>query len=162
MVKKEFYPLDFGYDNTGNVVIYGKTTGNERIVVKDDSIKPFFYVFENGKKAGEIENVRIKEENKIYKVLKTEIVKKKYFDKDQPWLRSKSFKKAYMTCMLQALINEGYRVDPIMISRGWLEFDTAEDYEKYNKWLKDSSLGKYFCHNISIFSFCILFDSAFL
>ena len=82
MVKKEFYPLDFGYDNTGNVVIYGKTTGNERIVVKDDSIKPFFYVFENGKKAGEIENVRIKEENKIYKVLKTEIVKKKYFDKE--------------------------------------------------------------------------------
>ena len=30
--------------------------------------------------------------------------KEKYFDKEEPWLRSKSFKKAYMTCMLQALI----------------------------------------------------------
>ena len=62
MVKKEFYPLDFEYDNVGHVVIYGKTTGNERIVVKDDSIKPFFYVFENGKKAEEIENIRVNEE----------------------------------------------------------------------------------------------------
>jgi len=81
MTKKEFYPLDFDYDREG-IVIYGKTTNNERIVVKDNSIKPYFYVLENGKRAKEIENIRVKEENRIYKVLKTEIVKKKYHGKD--------------------------------------------------------------------------------
>lgn len=70
--------------------------------------------------------------------------KKKYLNKDEPWLKSKSFKKAYMTCMLQALINEGYRVDSIKIKHSWLEFDTTNDYERYNQWLKDGSLKKFF------------------
>lgn len=69
--------------------------------------------------------------------------KKEYFDKDVKWLRSKSFKKAYMTCMLQALINEGYEVRPIIISRGWLEFDCVKDYEKYNNWLKEGSIKRF-------------------
>ncbi len=66
------------------------------------------------------------------------------FHKDEPWLRSKSFKKAYMTCMLQALINAGQEVKPVIISRGWLEFDTVEDYEKYNMWLKEGSITQFF------------------
>ncbi len=70
--------------------------------------------------------------------------KQQYYRLDQPWLRSKSFKKAYMTCMLQALINAGQEVKPIIIQRGWLEFDTVEDYEKYTQWLKEGSLGKFF------------------
>lgn len=72
------------------------------------------------------------------------INKEKYFDKNEPWLHSKSFKKAYMTDMLQSLINSGHRVEPILIKRGWLEFDTVEDYENYSKWLKDSSLDRFF------------------
>ncbi len=71
----------------------------------------------------------------------------KYYDKNEPWLRSKSFKRAYMTCMLQAIINSGQKVEPIKISRGWLEFDTTEDYEKYNQWLKDRTLGRFFSFN---------------
>ena len=62
------------------------------------------------------------------------------YHRDEPWLRSKSFKKAYMTCMLQALINAGHEVKPIVINRGWLEFDTVEDYEKYNKGLQEGGL----------------------
>ena len=73
--------------------------------------------------------------------------KKKYYSKDEPWLRSKSFKKAYMTCMLQAIINAGYIVKPITISRGWLEFDTEQDYEKYSKWLKEGTLNRFFDAN---------------
>lgn len=69
--------------------------------------------------------------------------KEKYFNKNVPWLRSKSFKKAYMTCMLQALINEGQKVEPIIINRGWLEFDTIKDYEKYGQWLEDGSLKRF-------------------
>lgn len=70
--------------------------------------------------------------------------KERYSGKDKPWLRSKSFKKAYMTCMLQAIINAGYRVDPIIIKHGWLEFDTIDDYEKYNKWLSTRELDRFF------------------
>ena len=62
---------------------------------------------------------------------------------DQPWLRSKSFKKAYMTCILQALINAGQEVKPIIIRRGWLEFDTVDDYERYTQWLEEGSLGRF-------------------
>jgi len=70
--------------------------------------------------------------------------KEKYFNKDEPWLRSKSFKKAYMTCMLQALINDGNVVQPIKIKHGWLEFDTVEDYEKYSTWLDEGKLNRFY------------------
>jgi len=66
-----------------------------------------------------------------------------YFNKDEHWMKSKSFKKAYMTCMLQALINEGYEVNPIIIKHGWLEFDTVEDYEKYNDWLDSGKINHF-------------------
>ncbi len=70
--------------------------------------------------------------------------KKKYFDKDEPWMRSKSFKKAYMTCMLQAIINTGYIIQPIIIRHGWLEFDTETDYEKATKWLENGTLKRFY------------------
>ena len=70
--------------------------------------------------------------------------RKKYFDKDVKWMNSKSFKKAYMTCMLNAIIKSGYIINPVIIQNGWLEFDTREDYEKYNKWHKNGTLGRFF------------------
>ena len=73
--------------------------------------------------------------------------KKKYYNKDEPWLRSRSFKKAYMTSLLQAVINAGYTVKPIAIARGWLEFDTEQDYERYKKWLDDRTLIRFFDFN---------------
>ena len=66
--------------------------------------------------------------------------REKYFSSDSSWMRSKSFKKAYMTCMLQAIIDAGYRVDPIVIIKGWMEFDTVEDYEKANEWLENGTI----------------------
>ena len=69
--------------------------------------------------------------------------REKYFESPEPWLNSKSFKKGYMTDMIQAIINDGVRVDPIEIKRGWLEFDTTEDYELYQKWLGDGTMEKF-------------------
>ena len=66
-----------------------------------------------------------------------------HYDKDTPWLRSKCFRQGYMTCMLQALVNAGYRVSPIYISHGWMEFDTVEDYERSIKWHRDGSLSRF-------------------
>ncbi len=69
--------------------------------------------------------------------------KKLYWDKDEKWKRSKSFKKAYMTCMLQELIDNNIIVSPIIIQHGWMEFDTVEDYDKAIKWLKEGSINRF-------------------
>ncbi len=66
-----------------------------------------------------------------------------YYHSDSPWKRSKSFRKAYMTCMLQELIDEGYDVNPIVIRRGWLEFDNVDDYERYHNWVIEGSISKF-------------------
>ncbi|MFQ5620456.1 MAG: NTP transferase domain-containing protein [Candidatus Nanoarchaeia archaeon] len=70
--------------------------------------------------------------------------KEKWYGKDAPWLRSKSFKNGYMTCMLQALINNEIEVNPIVVQRGWLEFDTVEDLESYTKWLNEGTLSRFY------------------
>ncbi len=73
--------------------------------------------------------------------------KKRFFGKDEPWLGSKSFKKAFMTSMLMAMIKEGYELNPIIIRHGWLEFDTVQDYERAEKWLKEGSLERFYNSN---------------
>ncbi len=83
MTKADFYPIDFDYNSSGDILIYGRTTNNERILVKDGSIKPYFYVLSDSKNlVNEIENISVKEENKIYRVAKAELVKKKFHDRD--------------------------------------------------------------------------------
>lgn len=69
--------------------------------------------------------------------------KEKYWNKDEKWLNSKSFKQAYMTDMLQAIINSGYKIWPVHIKNGWLEFDTEEDYEKVMKWFGEGILSRF-------------------
>lgn len=70
--------------------------------------------------------------------------KAEYWENDKKFMNSKSFKKLYMTDMMQLLINSNYKVYPIIIKRGWLEFDTNEDYEKSTEWLKNGTLGRFF------------------
>ena len=43
---------------------------------------------------------------------------------------SPSLKKAYLTDMLQELINNNIKIDPIIISGKWCEVDTIEDFKK--------------------------------
>ena len=69
--------------------------------------------------------------------------KEEYGDKDERWLNSKSFKRAYMTDILQAIINSGFDVWPVHIFGGWIEFDTKEDYEQATKWFKEGTLNKF-------------------
>lgn len=67
-----------------------------------------------------------------------------YFDKGERFLNSKSFKKMYMTDMMQLIINSGQKVHPIRIMHGWLEFDTNEDYEKAMEWVKEGTMKRFF------------------
>lgn len=68
----------------------------------------------------------------------------KFYDSGQPWFNSPSFKKAYMTCMLMAIINSGFPVTAVPINRGWLEFDTVDDYERVVQWQKEGSIRRFF------------------
>lgn len=56
---------------------------------------------------------------------------------DKPWQQSgKSVRKAYMTDLLNAIIESGRNVKAVHFKNGWIEFDTNEDYEKAIEWCK--------------------------
>lgn len=60
---------------------------------------------------------------------------------DQPWQQSgKVVKKAYMTDLLNAIIESGKEVKAIHFNNGWIEFDTNEDYENACRWAENKSL----------------------
>ena len=55
-------------------------------------------------------------------------VKKIFWNK--PFQRAKIFQKAYLTDMIQELVDIGIKVHCVVIKRGWKEIDTVEDYKK--------------------------------
>ena len=67
------------------------------------------------------------------------IVENAYLNfEDKPWQQSgKPVRKAYMTDLLNAVIESGEKVKAIHFCNGWIEFDTNEDYENACKWVED-------------------------
>ncbi len=62
---------------------------------------------------------------------------------DKPWQQSgKTVRKAYMTDLLNAVIESGNTVKTVHFCNGWIEFDTNEDYERACEWVKDGSIEK--------------------
>lgn len=62
---------------------------------------------------------------------------------DQPWQQSgKVVKKAYMTDLLNAIIESGKEVKAIHFNNGWIEFDTNEDYESAIGWVERGEIEK--------------------
>ncbi|MCH5258151.1 MAG: phosphocholine cytidylyltransferase family protein [Lachnospiraceae bacterium] len=60
---------------------------------------------------------------------------------DKPWQQSgKPVRKAYMTDLIQAVIESGQSVKAECFHNGWIEFDTNEDYENACKWVEDGSI----------------------
>ena len=55
-------------------------------------------------------------------------VKKKFWNK--PFQRANFFQQAYLTDMIQELVDTGVKVHCVIIERGWKEIDTVEDYKK--------------------------------
>ena len=72
----------------------------------------------------------IKLSNKGAEIFKTHFhrCKKLYWNK--PFQRAKTFQKAYLTDMIQELVDVGVKVNCVIIEKGWKEIDTVEDYEK--------------------------------
>lgn len=71
---------------------------------------------------------------------------KSYFHKaealyrGQPFIRAKTFEKAYLTDMLQYIVNEGITVNAALIEKEWIEIDTVQDYERAEKFIADINL----------------------
>lgn len=62
---------------------------------------------------------------------------------DKPWQQSgKPVRKAYMTDLLQAVIDSGHPVKAERFNNGWIEFDTNEDYENACRWVEDGSINE--------------------
>ncbi len=55
----------------------------------------------------------------------------------------KNFPNMFMTSFLQYLIDSGQSVRAVLVSGGWLEIDTAEDLELFNRMHREGSLSDY-------------------
>jgi len=92
MAHISFFPLDITYkeiDEKAVIFLFGKTSKNEQVCVIDQNFIPYCYVLP--KKQDEINNIiddleKIQEEKKDI-VLKTEIVKKKIFGKEEQLIK---------------------------------------------------------------------------
>ncbi len=62
---------------------------------------------------------------------------------NKPWQQSgKTVRKAYMTDLLNAIIESGREVKAVHFNNGWIDFDTNEDYENAIEWVKDKSISE--------------------
>ena len=60
---------------------------------------------------------------------------------ETPWKHSgKPYPKAYMTDLLQALVDKGVQVRVKKVTNGWIEFDSESDYEKALKWVSSGEI----------------------
>ena len=64
------------------------------------------------------------------KIFKENFHRVKKFFWNKPFQRAKTFQKAYLTDMIQELVDIGIKVHCVVIKRGWKEIDTVEDYKK--------------------------------
>ena len=47
---------------------------------------------------------------------------------DKPFQRAQTFQKAYLTDLIQDMVDLGTSIHCVIIERGWKEIDTVEDY----------------------------------
>lgn len=67
----------------------------------------------------------------------------------KPWQQSgKTVRKAYMTDLLNAVIESGEKVRAERFRNGWIEFDTNEDYENACEWVKNGTIQDLIVFNI--------------
>ncbi|MBT4804623.1 NTP transferase domain-containing protein [Candidatus Woesearchaeota archaeon] len=67
---------------------------------------------------------------------------------DTPLIDGKPVRKINMTNLLQSWIDNGWTVMANKIQRGWMEFDTNEDYENALKWTENGEIKKFIDLNL--------------
>lgn len=101
----------------------------ENVILKGDKILEIGKYVDYKKCDGEfIGMIRCSEKGaKIFTKVYEES-KKKYSNKI--FQKASDFEKAYLTDLLQEIIDRGYEVNVAKIQKKWTEFDTVEDYER--------------------------------
>lgn len=61
----------------------------------------------------------------------------------RPWQTSRRFEQGYLTDLLQEAIDQGVAVEPVVTRRGWLEFDTTDDYRLATTWAREGRLAEF-------------------
>jgi choline kinase len=61
-------------------------------------------------------------------------------DTEEPFQRAAVWRKAYITDIVQELIDRGVDIDCAVIERGWAELDTVEDYQRLDEIAERQSL----------------------
>jgi choline kinase len=61
----------------------------------------------------------------------------------KPWQQARQFENAYITDILQQLIDDGMSVRPACFRGGWVEIDTAADYERLLELDRKSTLPEF-------------------
>jgi choline kinase len=62
---------------------------------------------------------------------------------EQEIIRGRKFNEIYMTDILQILIDEGIKASGVVINGGWIEVDSAADYEMYCEMYESGKLKDY-------------------
>ncbi len=60
------------------------------------------------------------------------------------WKNEDKYKNAYMTTILNDMIENGHTINAVKTDGGWLEFDTQEDISTYQEWYEKGKLRKYY------------------
>jgi|TARA_B110000495_G_scaffold62864_1_gene53393 choline kinase len=79
------------------------------------------------------------------KIIKNFYKKMKKLSKtnENPLNSNLPFELSYMTDFLQGLINEKNKLKAVLIKNGWLELDSIQDYEIYNKLYKEGTISNF-------------------
>mgnify|MGYP001235331129 CR=1 FL=1 len=65
-----------------------------------------------------------------------------------PWQTSRQFEQGYLTDLLQEAIDQRVEVQAVSTRRGWLEFDTTDDYELATRWVREGRLDEFCALNL--------------
>ncbi|MEK6906970.1 MAG: DNA-directed DNA polymerase [Nanoarchaeota archaeon] len=80
-VKVSFYPIDLDFNTRGTIRVFGTTADGKKICVYDDSLKPYFWVFNHdaNKVKKKIDDLKLDEE---FNILSTSVHQKNHLGKE--------------------------------------------------------------------------------
>lgn len=104
----------------------------EKMIVKDDKVVQIGKHLDSDKAYGEFIGLA------KFSKRGAEIIKTTYHEvvneyQDRPFHQAISIQKAYLTDMIQELIDRGYAIHKVDINGNWIEMDTEEDFERASK-----------------------------
>ncbi len=104
----------------------------EKVIIKDGKVLKIGKHLTAEESQGEFIGL-VKFSEKGAEIFKREFQRVKNEYQGKPFQKSAIFEKAYLTDMLQELIDRGVDIYPVLIKKEWWEMDTEQDLEKVKK-----------------------------